>query len=82
VNGKYAAARAASEHHGRKFAHGAFSEEREAIRALCDCRERHATQRGRAFVERRPDYLFAERICQDCSLETNFVPARGPAATH
>jgi len=82
VNGKHAAARAAVSRHEQRFADGAFSEEREAILALCDCRERHAPERGRAFVERRPDSLFAERIRQDCSLETNLVPAGGAAATH
>lgn len=82
AKGKHEAARAAARRHEQMFARGAFSEEREAILALCDCRERHAPQRGRAFVARRPDSLFAERIRQDCGLQTNLVPAGGAADTH
>jgi len=79
---RHAAARAAAERHAREFAQGAFSEERDAILALCDCREGASTERGRAFVTRRPDSLFAERIRQDCGLGANLVPGGSPAATH
>lgn len=79
---RHADARAAAERHARQFPRGAFVEEREAILALCECRETGASERARAFIERRPDSLFSERIRQDCKLVSNLVPGAPPAGTH
>jgi hypothetical protein len=79
---RHADARTAAERHARQFPRGAFVEEREAILALCACRETGASERARAFIERRPDSLFTERIRQDCRLVSNLVPGGPPAGTH
>jgi hypothetical protein len=79
---RHADARAAAERHARQFPNGMFGEEREAILALCACRETGANERARRFVERRPDSLFAERIRQDCQLVSNLVPGEPPTGTH
>jgi hypothetical protein len=79
---RHADARAAAERHARQFPSGVFGEERDAILALCACRETGARERARSFVERRPDSLFAERIREDCKLSSNLVPRDPPAGTH
>jgi hypothetical protein len=79
---RHADARAAAERHARQFPSGVFGEEREAILALCACRETGARERARSFVERRPDSLFAERIREDCKLRSNLVPRETPTGTH
>jgi hypothetical protein len=79
---RHAEARAAAERHARQFPSGVFGEEREAILALCACRETGARERARSFVERRPDSLFAERIREDCKLRSNLVPHAPPTGTH
>jgi hypothetical protein len=79
---RHADARAAAERHARQFPSGVFGEEREAILALCACRETGASERARSFVERRPDSLFAERIREDCKLSANLVPRDPPTGTH
>lgn len=79
---QHAEARAAAERHALRFPAGAFAEEREAILALCACRETGARESARAFIERRPDSLFAERIRRDCKLGTNLVPGASATGTH
>jgi hypothetical protein len=79
---RHAEARAAAERHARQFPSGVFTEEREAILALCACRETGASERARSFIDQRPDSLFAERIREDCKLVANLVPGRPPAGTH
>jgi hypothetical protein len=79
---RHAEARAAAERHARQFPSGVFTEEREAILALCACRETGAGERARSFIDHRPDSLFAERIREDCKLVSNLVPGRPPAGTH
>jgi hypothetical protein len=79
---RHVEARAAAERHARQFPSGVFGEEREAILALCACRETGARERARSFVERRPDSLFAERIREDCKLSSNLVPRDPRTGTH
>jgi hypothetical protein len=79
---RHADARATAERHARQFPSGMFGEEREAILALCACRETGASERARSFVERHPDSLFAERIREDCKLVSNLVPGEPPTGTH
>lgn len=79
---RHADARAAAERHALQFPAGAFGEERDAILALCACRESGARERARVFIERRPESLFAERIRRDCKLTSNSVPGTPSAGTH
>lgn len=79
---RHSDARAAADRHALEFPSGVFVEEREAILALCACRATGASERARAFIKRRPDSLFAERIRKDCELAPNLVPGAHPAGTH
>lgn len=77
-----AAARQHAERHAERFPQGAFSEEREAILALSDCRSQRGNQRGQRFVSERPGSVLAERVRRDCGLSSNLVPSARQPDTH
>lgn len=79
---RFDSARQHAQQHASRFPHGAFSEEREAILALCECRSRRGSQRGKRFVEERPGSLLAERVRRDCGLGANPVPGAQEPDTH
>jgi hypothetical protein len=68
--------------HAARFPRGAFSEEREAILALSECRSQRGSERGQRFVSERPASLLAERVRRDCGLGANLVPGTGGPDTH
>jgi hypothetical protein len=78
----YDAARQHAERHAARFPRGAFSEEREAILALSDCRSERGSQRGRLFVSERAGSVLAERVRRDCGLDPNLVPSAEAPGTH
>ncbi|MEO8182765.1 MAG: hypothetical protein ABI895_28360, partial [Deltaproteobacteria bacterium] len=79
---RYDTARQRAERHAQRFPQGAFSEEREAILALSDCRSQRGTERGQRFVGERPGALLAERVRRDCGLGSNLVPGEREPGTH
>ncbi len=79
---RYADVRRESARHAAAFPRGELCEEREAIRALADCREGHDAERAVAFLRRWPSSLFVERVTRDCSLPPNSVPPARGRATH
>ena len=78
----YGAARQHARRHAARFPRGAFSEEREAILALSDCRSERGNQRGLRFLSERPGSVLAERVRRDCGLRSNLVPSSEPPGTH
>ncbi|MEY4547363.1 MAG: hypothetical protein RL685_3558 [Pseudomonadota bacterium] len=79
---RHDAARRHAERHAAQFPRGAFSEEREAILALSDCRGQLGNQRGQRFVRERPGSVLAERVRRDCELSSNPVPQPSEPGTH
>jgi hypothetical protein len=79
---RHDAARRYAERHAAQFPRGAFSEEREAILALSDCRSQQGNQRGQRFVRERPRSVLAERVRRDCALSSNPVPDAAEPGTH
>ncbi len=71
----YAQTRRLLDEHGASFPRGALSEERETLRALVACRESGNTSLARAYVNRRPQSLFAPRLVRECGLVTDSPPA-------
>jgi hypothetical protein len=76
------AARQHAERHAARFPQGAFSEERDAILALSDCRSQRGNQRGQRFLSERPGSVLAERVRRDCGLSSNLVPSAWQPDTH
>lgn len=79
---RFDAARQHAEQHAQRFPRGTFSEEREAILALCECRGQRSSERGQRFVHERPGSLLAERVRRDCGLSANLVPGAKEPDTH
>lgn len=56
--------------HRLQFPRGALSEERQALSAICECRQGRGTASAEAYVGRRSGSPLARRVATECALET------------